>query len=225
MTVNANGKRIVEAFIGEYASGKSEISINRALMLHKQNREVTLVDLDTVEPFYTLRPLKKLLMEKGLHVVSWETSETMGLGEAGSIIKPEMRWVLKRPGDIILDVGYGVHGAKIFNLVEGALQSKELKAFAVVNISRPMTGNKKRIVEYLNSLGKIDGIVHNSHMGDLTDIEIIKEGLAEVEQAAQVLDLPIIATCVEERLMEHLDGLDVDHEIWPINRFMEKSMW
>ncbi len=49
--------KIVEAFIGEYASGKSENAINRAMKLQSQGREVTLVDLDTVEPFYTLRPI------------------------------------------------------------------------------------------------------------------------------------------------------------------------
>ena len=58
--------RIVEAYIGEYASGKSENAVNRALTLAKQGREVTLVDLDLVEPVYTLRPLISLLEEKGV---------------------------------------------------------------------------------------------------------------------------------------------------------------
>ena len=58
--------RIIEAYIGEYASGKSEMAINRALELKNQGRQVTLVDLDTVEPFYTLRILKKDLEEMGL---------------------------------------------------------------------------------------------------------------------------------------------------------------
>ena len=40
--------RIVEIFTGAYASGKSEISINRALMLKSEDSPVTLVDLDTV---------------------------------------------------------------------------------------------------------------------------------------------------------------------------------
>ena len=38
-----NRERIVEAYIGEYASGKSEIAINRALELHSQGRQVSLV--------------------------------------------------------------------------------------------------------------------------------------------------------------------------------------
>ena len=61
--------RVVEAYVGEYASGKSELAINRALELKNQGRMVTLVDLDTVEPFYTLRPVKKMLEEKGLVII------------------------------------------------------------------------------------------------------------------------------------------------------------
>ena len=56
----------MEAFIGEYASGKSEVALNRALhLLQEGRRSVTLVDYDLIEPFYTLRPIKKLLEEKG----------------------------------------------------------------------------------------------------------------------------------------------------------------
>ena len=54
-------QRIVEAYVGEYASGKSENAVNRALALHRQGRQVTLVDLDMVEPCFCLRPLKKSL--------------------------------------------------------------------------------------------------------------------------------------------------------------------
>ena len=58
-------KRVVEVFTGAYASGKSEISINRAIELAKSPQPLTLVDLDTVEPAYTLRPLKKELENFG----------------------------------------------------------------------------------------------------------------------------------------------------------------
>ena len=58
-------KRVLEAYIGEYASGKSENAVNRALELAHLGRKVTLVDLDLVEPCYTLRPLKRKLEEEG----------------------------------------------------------------------------------------------------------------------------------------------------------------
>ena len=72
--------RIVEAYIGEYASGKSENAVNRAVALKKAGHDVTLVDLDLVEPVYTLRPLKAMLTDMGINVIAWTTEETLGLG-------------------------------------------------------------------------------------------------------------------------------------------------
>jgi len=84
--------RVVEAYVGEYAAGKSENALNRAIGLAGQDRMVTLVDLDLVEPFYTLRPLQKALSRLGVEVIAWKTEETLGLGEAGTVIKPAARW-------------------------------------------------------------------------------------------------------------------------------------
>lgn len=78
-----NSERIVEAFVGEYASGKSEISINRALELKDQGRQVTLVDLDTVEPFYTLRILREQLTDMGLKVISFSRADSFGWERPG----------------------------------------------------------------------------------------------------------------------------------------------
>lgn len=78
--------RIIEAYIGEYAGGKSEISINRALELKSQGRDVKLVDLDLVEPFYTLRPIKNQLEERGLEVIAMESKGSVGLGETGAFL-------------------------------------------------------------------------------------------------------------------------------------------
>ncbi|SET04262.1 hypothetical protein [Anaerobranca gottschalkii] len=219
--------RFVEAYVGEYASGKSENAINRAIELKKMTKDkVTLVDLDTVEPFYTLRPLKKKLKEQyDIDVVTWETSETMGLGEAGSIIKPEMRWVLRREGNIILDIGYGVHGAKILNLIEGAHESEELKIFVVINTCRPITGTVEDIVEYVQTLGRIDGMVNNTNLGDDTTKEVIIEGEKILEEAAKILGIPIIYNAVAGNIINILGNDDLKYPVKEIRRYMPDSMW
>lgn len=217
---------VIEAYVGEYASGKSENAVNRALELVRQGRKVALADLDIVEPFYTLRPIKKFLQEQGIDVVAWETSQTMGLGEAGSVLRPEMRWVLKRPGDIILDIGYGVEGSKTLRLIEGAEDNSYLKIFAVLNISRPMTGTVDLIVDYVTSLGKVDGLINNTHLGDETTVEVIQEGARVVTAAAQQLDLPVIATAAEERHRLQLGARDCEgNPVRYIQRFMPQTFW
>lgn len=218
--------RIVEAFVGEYASGKSENAINRSLELLGENHKVTLVDLDTVEPFYTLRPLKKDLQGMGLNVIAWSPEETMGLGEAGSLLRQEMIWALKNEGSIVLDIGYGVHGANIFNLIEGAATDPDLKVYAVVSTSRPMTATKEDIVAYIKDLGKVDGLINNTHLGNETTPEVIEEGSQIVTEAALELGIPVIYTAVSQELADQFPGTDkMGNPIKVIKRFMPQAFW
>lgn len=218
---------IVEAYIGEYASGKSEVAINRALQLKAIGREVTLVDLDTVEPFYTLRPLKQRLEQEGLHMVAWDPKEVMGFGETGLLLKPQMRWALHNKGDIILDIGYGVQGARILDVLEDvADRRQELKLYCVINVGRPMTSGVEEIVEYVNSIDEVDGLINNSHIGDHTDVEFIQTGSDLVKQAAENLGLPLIATTADEKFKHDLGSHDKNGiEVRYLHRWMPSALW
>lgn len=219
--------RITEAFVGEYASGKSEVAINRALNLLKMGRKpVTLVDFDLVEPFYTLRPIKKELEEKGLDVIAWETRATKGLGEAGTLLLPGMRWALRREGDVIFDVGYGAGGARKMRLIEDESEGGELKIYVVTNIARPITGSAEDIAEYVQSLGKVNGLINNSHLGDDTDVEIIQEGAKIVTAAANLLSLPVIWTTAESKFADQIGEKDImGNPVMFLERHMVRAFW
>ncbi len=218
--------RILEAYIGEYASGKSENAVNRALELARLGRMVTLVDLDLVEPCYTLRPLKRLLEEQGIAVIAWDTREMVGLGETGNLLKPEAAFCLLRPGDVILDIGYGVAGARVLNLIEGAAEEKDLKVYAVINIARPLTATVPDIVEHVRSLGRVDGLINNSHLGGETDVEIIREGSRIVTEAAAILGVPVIATAVMEELAPLVGETDwYGHPVRVLRRYLPQAFW
>lgn len=219
-------KRIVEAYTGEYASGKSEVAVNRALDLAKEGRRVTLVDLDIVEPCYTLRPLKKELSARGLTVLAWETGETAGLGEAGSVLRPENRWALKRPGDVILDVGYGVEGVKTLNLLEGVREEPALQVLLVVNITRPLTATVEDIVAAVREMGRVDGLVNNTHLGDETTVEVVQEGARVVTGAARRAGLPVVATTAVRELAFQIGERDCcGNPVRPIIRYMKGAFW
>lgn len=217
---------IIEAYVGEYASGKSENAVNRAIDLCRRGLPVTLVDLDTVEPVYTIRPIKKELEAMGISVVAWETRDTVGLGEAGSVIKGSMRWVLRRPGNIIMDVGYGVHGARIFNLIEGAFENPYLKIIAVINMSRPFTSTVENILEYVATLGRVDALLNNTHMAEETTVEIVQKGAIGVSEAAKILGMSVVATSAVQEIADKIGPVDaVGNPVWPLERIMPRTFW
>lgn len=216
----------MEAYIGEYASGKSEVAVNRAVLLAREGHRVALVDLDIVEPCYTLRPIKKQLMEQGIDVLAWETRETSGLGETGNIMRPANRWALRRPGDVILDIGYGVEGSRTLNLLEGSADDPDLKILAVVNISRPMTARLEDIVEYIGQLGRVDGLINNTHLGDETTAEVVQKGAQMLGRSAELLGLPVVATTAVEDVAERIGPRDcMGNQVWAIRRYMLHTLW
>lgn len=218
--------RIVEAYVGEYASGKSEVAVNRALELAHLNRKVNLVDFDIVEPCYTLRPIKNRLMDQGIDVIAWDTKDTVGLGEAGNIIKPASRWVLLREGDVVLDIGYGVEGSKTLNLLEGADQEPNLKIYLVANISRPMTANKQELVDYARELGPLHGIINNTHLGDETTPAVVQKGAEVITAVAKELKIPVIATTAERSVAAEIGDTDcMGNVVRPLDRYMPDTFW
>lgn len=217
---------IIEAYVGEYASGKSENAVNRAMELCRKALPVTLVDLDTVEPVYTIRPIKRELEAMGMTVVAWETRDTVGLGEAGNVMKGAMRWVLRRSGNIIMDVGYGVHGARIFNLIEGAYENPYLEIIAVINMSRPFTATVDRIVDYVSTLGRVDALLNNTHMAEETTVEIVQNGARGIAEAGRILGLPLIATAAVGEIADRIGARDcVGSPVRPLERIMPKTFW
>jgi hypothetical protein len=225
--------RIVEIYTGAYASGKSEISINRALMLKEEDSPVTLVDLDTVEPAYTLRPLKKELETHGIKIITQESY--FGLGETGNVITPQQQNCLKLNNDnMIIDVGYGAGGLDILNLVTGIEDEENLNIYIVINASKPETSTVDKIVEYVQwscGLDKqkwkvLSGIISNTHFSDETEPSDVLKGFELARKAAEILNLPIRAITVSEKLYPQLESVIFSGvPVWTLKRFMPKALW
>ncbi|NLC53978.1 MAG: ParA family protein [Firmicutes bacterium] len=222
--------RVLEAYVGEYASGKSENAINRGRQLASKGRRVCLVDLDLVEPFYTLRPLKRRLEREGLEVLAWETSEVVGLGEAAIPLKKEMKTALTFAGDVIFDLGYGVDGRKLLNLISGSFtadsEGTRLRLLMVVNTTRPLTSSVPLILAYLQEFGAVDGLINNTHLGAETTVEIIQAGAVLVTEAARQAGLPVVATAALRPYARQIGAYDrMGNPVRPLDRYMADAFW
>ena len=60
----------ITVIVGHYGVGKTNFSINLALDAVAQGWEVTLVDLDVVNPYFRSSDYRELLEEAGVRVVS-----------------------------------------------------------------------------------------------------------------------------------------------------------
>lgn len=224
--------RTVEVFTGAYASGKSEISINRALMLHNEGKPVALVDLDTVEPAYTLRPIKETIEKFGIKVIA--QTGYIGLGEAGNVITGEQQNCLLYSQDIVIDVGYGASGLDILEIINGIDKEENLNIYIVINASKPETSNTDDIVEYIKwsqgsgnySWKKFSGIISNTHFAEQTEKDDVIKGFEKTQKAAEILKLPIKAISVSQEIFEQFESDNYKGiPLWKLERFMPKALW
>lgn len=226
-------KRFVEVFCGAYASGKSENALNRAIHFARLGEKITLVDLDSVEPAYCLRPIIPRLEVQGIDIVAQR--DYFGLGEAGGVVTGEQINCLSREGNIIIDVGYGASGLDTLDILTGIDDEPNLKIYLVVNTSKFETCSVENIIEYFHFAHglnkkpwkKFSGIISNTHFGSETTREDIIHGYEILKEAAEKVDVPIIAIGVDVGLKaampkdDKYDGV----EIWYLERHMPDAMW
>lgn len=223
--------RTVEVYAGAYASGKSETALNRARLLVDRGKEITLVDLDSVEPAYTLRPIAPELKKLGINVIT--QPDNFGLGEAASYVTPAQVNCLKTEGDIIIDVGYGAGGLDILDIITDIGDEVNLKIYLVVNTSKYETSTVDNIVEYVSfSEGlekrpwkKFAGMISNTHFGDETTKEDIIQGYEKLKKVSDILNLPIRAIGVPEELSQNFGSEYDGTEVWIYKRMMPKAFW
>lgn len=221
--------RVIEIYAGAYASGKSETALNRARQYAQLNKPITLVDLDTVEPAYTLRPIANDLRKMGINVIT--QPDNFGLGEAASYVTPAQVNFLSNDGDIIVDVGYGAGGLDILDIVNNIDKETNLQAYLVVNTAKFETSTIDNIIEYIDfargSERKYDfsGMISNTHFGDETTKEDIINGYNKLKIASQKVNIPIRAIGIDEKLAQDF-GLTYDGvEVWMYKRMMPKAFW
>ncbi len=224
-------KRVVEVYAGAYASGKSETALNRARQYAVLNKRITLVDLDTVEPAYTLRPIAHELEDMGINVIT--QPDNFGLGEAASYVTPAQTNCLAKEGDIIIDVGYGAGGLDILDILNNIDKEENLEIYLVVNTAKFETSTVDNIIEYVTfSEGiekrpwkKFTGVISNTHFGDETTKDDIINGYNKLKEACEKINLPIRAIGVDEKLASNFNLTYDGVEIWTYKRMMPKAFW
>ncbi|MBQ3316391.1 MAG: hypothetical protein IJG69_00415, partial [Spirochaetales bacterium] len=60
----------VTLFCGHYGSGKTNIAVNYALHLRRQGLEVTIADLDIVNPYFRSKDSTDVLEAEGVRVIA-----------------------------------------------------------------------------------------------------------------------------------------------------------
>jgi len=198
----------VSLFAGHYGSGKTNIAVNYAKHLKKQNLPVVIADLDIVNPYFRTKDSEKELKEEGIDLICSEFANTNL--DIPSLPQSMYRVIHDKSIYAVMDIGGDDAGAVALGRFSQALMTENNhEMFFVVNFFRPLTKNAEdafivfKEIEAASSM-KFTGIVNNSNLGSLTKAEDVLTTEVEVKKLCDMSGLPLIFTSAEEKVCEEI---------------------
>lgn len=194
--------------VGNYGSGKTEVAINLAALKSRAGDTVHVADLDLVNPYFRTREAAGILANLGVDVVAPPREY---LHADLPILSPTVSGLIKRPGRLVLlDVGGNGVGARVLSALADALVHREATMLQVINPYRPFTDSFEGCDLIRNEIQeasqlKINGIVGNPNLIDVTTPEDVYNGYTFVREYSEKCGLPLIMTTVPSFLVDHLD--------------------
>jgi len=199
----------IVGFVGNYGSGKTEVSVNFAQQVRATGAKVNIADLDIVNPYFRCREATEVLEEQGIEVVVPKG----GHRHADlPILLPAVRGLLSRSGEIsVLDVGGDDVGARaLSHLAPDFPAPGEYRLLQVINRSRPFTDTVEgclRMRSMIESSSRlfVTGLVANTHLIEETTADVIIDGFEFAREVAEQAKLPLEMVVVPDWLTDDLD--------------------
>lgn len=216
----------INVFTGHFGSGKTEIAINFAKKLKDEGKEVTIVDLDVVNPYFCVRDKWDDLEAYGIRVISQDrhlsNAELM-------IVVPEVYSAFdKKDHYVVMDVGGDDSGAIVLGQYNRFFKEEAYSLYFVINNNRPLTEDLENTKLYIDAIEmtsrlKVTDLISNTNMSYETSVEDVIRGDKIVSKLALELKLPHAYTVVKKDLVEEVKG-KVKGELFPIDIYM-KPPW
>ncbi len=206
MEINLDG---IVVIVGNYGSGKTEVSINLAVKRRHAGLDVCIADLDLVNPYFRTREARGPLSELGIHVI---VPPEKYLQADLPILSPAIAGMIRQPSQLtLLDVGGDGVGAGVLATLADSLRTKCVHMLQVVNPFRPFTDTVEGCLEIRDEIEKtskmaINGIIGNANLIDETTVEDIYWGHDFVKVLSKESGLPLAFVTVAVELLPEIDS-------------------
>jgi hypothetical protein len=211
----------VIVIVGNYGSGKTEVSVNLAVYHKRSGIQVRIGDLDLVNPYFRTRETKQTLSNLGIDVI---LPPSQFLQADLPILTPEIYGLIQCPGELsILDVGGDRVGATVLSAMAHAFSNQDIQMYQVVNPFRPFSNTIDgclTIREQIETASRltISGIIGNANLIEETSVDIIDEGYSFVQKLSGESGVPLKWITAPIELMKDIEKKHFDCPVLPIER-------
>lgn len=216
----------INVFVGNYGSGKTELSINMAKKLKKESKEVLLVDMDIVNPYFRSSKHSKMLKEEDIELVCPTFANT---AVDLPTLPPDVYKVFSTDKHVIIDCGGDPAGATAMGFLASRFSEieEELEVFFVINTARPLQSDFNTALEMIRSIEhasklKITKLILNSNVARDTTYHYLEQGLDVAEKISKhkKLDIAFISGTKDVLNEFKKHHPDLPYDLYYIDIFM-----
>ena len=217
--------RRITLFAGHYGSGKTNIAVNFALHLAEQGKQVTLADMDIVNPYYRAKDSADEMEKAGVKMIA---SAYANSNVDVPALPQEMYAVTEdKARYAVLDVGGDDRGAlALGRYAPEILKENDFHMIYVFNASRPLSRTAEAALEIMKEIEMAGGvpftaIVNNTNLGKETTWETVTASMEEAERLSQISGLPLLFTAVNESVLPITER--ENKQYFPMK--LQKTIW
>ena len=198
-------------FAGHYGSGKTNIAVNYAVKLAKENKKVCIADLDIVNPYFRTKDSEQELNENGITLICSQYANSNV--DLPAIPAESYRLVQDKTCYGVIDIGGDDRGAYALGRFADAIKAEgDYRMAFVLNRYRPLTSTVSDAVEIMREIEMASGIkftciVNNSNIGSETTADIVLDSISFAEEVSAITGLPIWIHTAEKSVADKLSGI------------------
>jgi MinD-like ATPase involved in chromosome partitioning or flagellar assembly len=203
-----NYKRLT-LLCGHYGSGKTNIAVNMALDMKKRFDNVTVADLDIVNPYFRTKDSNEEFKKNGIRLIVSEYANS----NLDIPALPDEMYALTDDKSLraVIDVGGDDRGAlALGRLAPKIIEENDYDMLMVINKFRPLTPDAKSTVEVMREIEqaggiRFTGIINNSNLGDETTENDVLNSVKYADEVSALSGLPVVLTTARKELYNNLN--------------------
>ena len=188
---------------GHYGCGKTNLTANMALALAQSGAEVSVVDLDIVNPYFRISDYTSVLEEAGVKMVA---PNFAGTTLDTPSLSPQIQTVLAEAANagtggesrriVLVDVGGDPDGATALGRFRATIQAAGYQMLYVVNERRLQTADATETLQLMREIEQVSGlcsthIVGNTHLKSQTTASLVAGSVGYARKVAAEAALPL----------------------------------